>query len=86
MPVFFFICATCKAPDRRVLTPAGARTPQRCRKTDGCAGILDRDVQVPAMHHKEIIDNGTLVRRVEQDVDAERLVRERASKDYRQRE
>lgn len=86
MAVYFYICPVCQQADRRLLKPVEAREPQRCRKTADCPGVLVREVQPPNMVHKEVIDNGIMTKRVERDIDAERLAHERATKDYSRRD
>ena len=85
MPVYRFLCPVCGLSDKRLLKPAQAAGPHSCRKTPECPGILLRDVKPPSMVAKEIIDNGVMVRRVERDIDCEKLVHDRAKKDYRNR-
>jgi hypothetical protein len=81
MPIYRYKCPVCLVDDSRLLTPAQSKN-VKCRKTPGCCGVLERQVCPPTMTAKEIIDNGVMVRRVEQDIDGPRLVHEKASKDY----
>lgn len=86
MPVFFFTCPKCGRTDRQLLTPAGGRAAQKCRKTPGCDARLKRTPNSPSMKHLEVIDNGLMHKALERDIDSERMVRERTEKDYRHRE
>lgn len=83
MPLYSFVCPICGVPDKRLLSAPGSTQDVPCRKTDGCPGVLVRDVVAPALHHKEVIDNSIMVRQVERFVDVEKLVHERAHKDHR---
>jgi hypothetical protein len=83
VPLFFFACPVCGEADRLLLTPAGSRAPQKCRKTKDCEGTLKRTPKAPSMVHKEVIDNGVMARAVERDIDGAKLSHDRASKDYR---
>lgn len=86
MPVFLYVCPSCGARDRLLLTPAGGRAVQKCRKTAGCIATLKRTPRAPSMVMKEVIDNGAMSKAVERDVDGERLMHEQAQKDYRRPE
>jgi hypothetical protein len=86
MPMYTFVCPECEVVDKRLLTPKQASSPLTCRKTEGCQGTLKRNIRPPSMVAKEVVDNGIMTRRVERDIDAERLSHERAQKDYRNRD
>lgn len=74
MPLYHFICPSCGAKLRKLLTPEVAEQPRICT----CGEELVRDPQPPTTQAVETIDTGRSQRAVTRLADAERLFNERA--------
>lgn len=74
MPLYHFICPSCDAKLRKILTPEVAEQPRVCM----CGEELIRDPHPPSTQAVETIDTGRTPRALTRLADAERLFNERA--------
>lgn len=77
MPLFYFVCLACKAPDRRILEPEQVPATV-CRK---CGGRLKRLPRPPTGMLKERVDTGLMPKTLENFVDGYQLTHDRAHQD-----
>lgn len=73
MPLYYYLCGSCKKPQRRLLTPEESQAPLPC----SCGGALARTPVPPSSQAVETLDNGIMTKRLERLADAETLFRER---------
>ena len=79
MPLYHFICSDCTSLDKRILEPEQLAK-VICRK---CGGRVHRTgVRPPTAMLKEVVDNGLMVKRLENYVDGQRLTKERSVMDF----
>lgn len=74
MPLYHYFCPTCEEDKRRLLSVEAASKDVECSK---CKSKMSRKVQGPSSQAVETLDNGTMSKRLERLVDAERLYTER---------
>lgn len=79
MALYHFECTGCGDQSRRLLEPGKAKG-QICSI---CINPLKRVPRPPSTHVVETLDNGSMVKKVERFSEAERLFRERAKNDPR---
>jgi putative FmdB family regulatory protein len=77
MPLYYFECKDCKAPDKRILEPEQVRA-TKCRK---CGGKVRRLPKPPTSVMKNRIDNGLMPKTLENFDDAQQLTYERSHLD-----
>lgn len=79
MPLYYFRCGSCGAELKKLLTPAESKEPRTCE----CGGPFAREPKPPSNQVVERLDNGYMAKALERPADAERLYRERAAGDPR---
>lgn len=74
MPLYYFTCLECKAPDKRILEPERVKNVV-CRK---CGGKVERNPRPPTGMLKEVVDNGLMPKRLENFIDGQSLTKARS--------
>lgn len=77
MPLYYFRCKACGAPARRIIEPEKVKD-VRCPK---CGGEVERTPKPPTAMLKEVVDNGLMVKRLENFTDGQELTKARSKLD-----
>ncbi|MDE2425739.1 MAG: hypothetical protein KGO96_07515 [Elusimicrobia bacterium] len=78
MPLFYFKCPYCNTPFSFLLKNENDGKDKKCKN---CNIPLIRTIKSPNIEHKEVLDNGAMVRKVERLVDSEEIFKERSKTD-----
>lgn len=76
MPIYLYVCESCKTEKKKLLSPEDSKLQQSCLK---CKGNLKRTPQAPNTSVKETLDNGIMVRKIERPANAQELYKERSN-------
>lgn len=80
MPLYRFFCQSCEREWRKLLAAGQQKLPQPCRK---CTNLMVRVPGAPSTQVLEELDNGLMAKKVTRLKDAEKLAKERAASDPR---